>query len=429
MARVLFATQPITGHVLPAVPIVRELVRRGNEVLWYVGEKFRATVERAGARFAPYVEAKDYDDADYDVAFPGRSALSGLDQIKFDFVHVFMRQIAPQHRDLAAVLERFPADVVLGDPSLLAPFTLHEQGGPVHGVYNITVLGIRGIDVAPFGLGLWPNGSFLGRLRNQALYALASNVIFRTVSQEMNAGATAVGGKPRKFEGVLLSPYLFLAPTVPSFEYPRTDLPPQVHFVGPLVPSTPEGFTPPAWWPEVTTNKKKKVVLVTQGTVATKSEDLIAPTLRGLADADVLVIAAGADREKLGDVPANARVESFVPFAALMPHVDVYVTNGGYGGVSTALSHGVPVVSGGATEDKPEVGNRIAFAGVGINLRTATPAPGAVRSAVDTVLADTRYRERAQALAKECAKHDGPGLSADRIEQLARTKQPVLRAS
>ncbi len=34
MARFLIATQPITGHILPALPIVRTLVQRGHEVRW-----------------------------------------------------------------------------------------------------------------------------------------------------------------------------------------------------------------------------------------------------------------------------------------------------------------------------------------------------------------------------------------------------------
>src|SRR5262245_35467523 len=85
MARFIFATQPITGHVLPAQLIVRALVARGHEVVGYVGKKFRARAEAAGATFAPYQQAYDYDDSDYDAAFPGRAALKGLDQIKFDF--------------------------------------------------------------------------------------------------------------------------------------------------------------------------------------------------------------------------------------------------------------------------------------------------------------------------------------------------------
>jgi hypothetical protein len=47
--------------------------------------------------------------------------------------------------------------------------------------------------------------------------------------------------------------------------------------------------------------------------------------------------------------------------------------HGGYGGVQYALSNGVPLIVGGATEDKPEVAARLRWAGVGIDLGIGKP--------------------------------------------------------
>ncbi len=431
MARFLFATQPITGHVLPALPLVRALVERGHEVAWYAGARFRERIEATGAQFAPYQSAYDYDDRDYDAAFPGRSALKGLDQIRFDFIHLFMKQIEPQHRDLARVQAGFAADVTVGDPSIAATFTLHELGGPPNAVYNITCLGIKGRDVAPFGLGLLPSSSPLGRMRNQLLGELASRVIFKAVSNELGKQRRALGLAPHRFEGVLLSKYLLLEPSVPAFEYPRSDLPPQVHYIGALLPEPPAGFTPPAWWPEVV-QKQRPVVLVTQGTVATNSAELIRPTLQGLANEAVLVIAAGVtDAAQLGldHLPDNARVEGFVPFKLLMPYVDLFITNGGFGGVQHALAHGTPIIVAGTTEDKPEVANRVAYSGVGINLRTNRPTPEQVRDGARRVLHDRRYREAARRVANDLAQHDAAQTGATLLERLAVSRQPVHRSA
>ena len=49
----------------------------------------------------------------------------------------------------------------------------------------------------------------------------------------------------------LMSPYLHLQGTTPAFEFPYTDLPPQVHFVGPMLPPMPANWQPPAWWGEL----------------------------------------------------------------------------------------------------------------------------------------------------------------------------------
>ena len=428
MARLLIATQPITGHVLPALPLARELTRRGHDTRWYSGRKFEEAIRSTGARFVPYDAAYDYDDSDFDVAFPGRARLSGLDQIRFDFVNLFVNQVVPQHRDIERILAEFPAEAVVADTSVGAASSINEKGGPPFAVLNISCLGLKSRDTAPFGLGLEPSYSPPGRLRNRVLQLLASDVIFRKVSKALTQQRANLGLPPMKFEGPFPSPYLYLEPTVPSFEYPRTDMPPQVHFIGALLPETPADFEPPSWWEEVI-HKTRPVVLVTQGTAATNAQHLISPTLTALASENVLVIAAGVKGELSTDidmVPANARLETFVPFHALLPHVDLYVTNGGFGGVHHALANGVPIVCGGTTEDKPEICNRVAFSGVGINLKTNKPTSEQVHKAARRVLTEPSFRQRARRLQAELALHDAPSEAASLLERLADTQRPVV---
>jgi UDP:flavonoid glycosyltransferase YjiC (YdhE family) len=429
VARFAVATQPITGHVLPVGPVVAALVAAGHEVAWYTGRKFRREAEAAGARFVPFTEAYDYDDADLDAAFPERSALRGLAQLRYDFRKVFIEQAGPQHRDLQALLRDFPADVLVGDPSVVAVATVEEVGGPPSATANVTCLGIPGREVAPFGLGLLPSGSAVGRLRNRALELAAPNVVFREASRVLAGQCRSVGAAPRKFTGVVVSPNLFLQPSVPEFEYPRPDLPPQVHYVGALLPEAAADAPRPTWWAELVAHRRP-AVLVTQGTIATRLDELVAPAVTGLAADDVLVVAAGvADPAALGPASSapNLRTAAFVPFADVMPHVDAFVTNGGYGGVQFALRHGVPIVVAGTTEDKPEIANRVAYSGAGINLRTATPTSGQVADAARSVLGDPRYRAGAGTVAAALARHDGPREAVRLLERLAATRAPVYR--
>jgi UDP:flavonoid glycosyltransferase YjiC (YdhE family) len=263
------------------------------------------------------------------------------------------------------------------------------------------------------------------------LYWLVSHVLFRAVSTELTRQWVVLGLRPAKFVGVATSPYLMIQPTVAAFEYRLSDLPPQVHFVGALLPDPPTTFNPPAWWAELM-HKDYPVILVTQGTIATNPRDLFTLTLVGVADEDVQVIAAGVtDMAALGvaPLPANARVESFLPFKPLLPHVDVYVTNGGYGGVQFALANGVPIVIGGTTGDKPEIAGRVIYSGVGVNLKTSTPRPEQVRSAVLEVLHNPVYGQRAQQIQTELAQYDTPLAAAALLERLAATGQPVVRSA
>ena len=137
------------------------------------------------------------------------------------------------------------------------------------------------------------------------------------------------------------------------------------------------------------------------------------PTIRGLADRDVLVVATTGGRDTAwieAQLPENARVAEFLPYDALFEKVDVFVTNGGYGGVHYALAHGVPIVVAGMTEDKAEVSARVEWSGIGMNLRTNTPTPAKVAAAVDRVLADRPTRPRARLAAEIAAAPGAAGI-------------------
>jgi UDP:flavonoid glycosyltransferase YjiC (YdhE family) len=217
--------------------------------------------------------------------------------------------------------------------------------------------------------------------------------------------------------------------SVPGFEYPRSDLPANVHFIGMMPAQAPHGWTPPAWWGDL--DGGRPLLHVTQGTVANASPELIGPALEGLAGEDVLVVVSTGGRPVeelgLGKLPANARVGTFLSYPRLLPRTAAMVTNGGYGGVQTALSYGVPLAVAGTTEDKPEVAARVAWPGAGVNLKTAAPTPAQIRDAVGILLEDQRYRARAQALQAEYARYDALTLGAELLERLAATGRPVLR--
>ncbi|WP_412030066.1 glycosyltransferase [Deinococcus yunweiensis] len=417
MARILIASQPIAGHLLPLLPVAQELAARGHELRWYTGRRYAARVRAVGATFEPFTLARDFDDRAFGVAFPGRDARSGLRQVQFDTQHIFVGQLLAQVRDLQALNREWPWDVTLAEQTLSAALLLEELGGPPCALLGVLPLGIRSRDAAPFGPGLPPMRGPLGRLRNAALHRLIPPVVFGAADRDLRAVCRTLGLPPRPFEPPT-PPTLLLQASVPGFEYALGDRPPQVRFIGALTPPAPSGLTRPAWWADVT-RRDRSVIVVTQGTLATDSRDLILPTLRALSDQDVLVVAAGVrDPAALGTLPANARTAPFLPFGELLPHARVFVTNGGYGGVQQALSHGVPVLSAGTTEDKLEVGRRVQVAGVGVRLGTRWPRPDTVRDGVRRLLRQPEFTRRAVALQTEFRAHDAPREAADHLEHL-----------
>jgi MGT family glycosyltransferase len=433
MARILVASVPAAGHVQPLLPLARALIARGHELRWYTGQKFRGAVEASGARFVGFEHATDFDDAHFDDAFPGRSAKRGLARLKFDMVRVFIDNAPGQLRDIEAISRGWPFDVVLSEPGLIGAIFYSERTGVPCSVLGVLPMVASSVDTAPWGLGLAPGSSALHRVRNRALNALVQHVVFGEVQRHWNAIRASVGLPPTGWwMNVISRASVYMQPSIAEFEYPRRDLPANVRFIGMLPAEPPAGWVAPEFWPEL--DGRRPVVHVTQGTVANEKPELIAPALEGLAGEDVLVVVSTGKRAVeslgLGSLPANARVATFLSYPELLPKTAVMLTNGGYGGVQIALSHGVPLVVAGTSEDKPEVAARVAWAGAGVNLRTSTPKPHAIRRAVRTVLRDPGYRARARALARRYREHDALASAIALVEEsAARRPQAWTEAS
>ena len=188
--------------------------------------------------------------------------------MKWDLKHIFLDAIPAQVAALRRILREFPADAVLADPGFYSMGGLFEAGDPPYATYGISALTLTSRDTAPVDTALPPDASSLGHLRNRMLAALFQAVAVSRCQCPWQSRARRLGFPP--FPGSILdafSPYLYLHSSTPAFEYPRSDLPPQVHFIGPLLPEAPRDFAPPDWWPDI--GADKPVVLVNQGTIAT----------------------------------------------------------------------------------------------------------------------------------------------------------------
>ena len=401
--------------------VVRALVVRGHDVIWYGASKFRLAIEKSGAEFVAMHTSLDWDDAQIEKALPALQNQRGLARVKAQLIHMFILPMEKQLRDLEALVQQHAPDVVLADSAHLGAALVSETQRVPWATLGISALVVPSMDTAPFGLGWRPSASRLGRWRNRFLNWLVFRCMFRTVNQAYQRGRQAAGLPSRRSYFESLSPYLYLQPTVPAFEYPRADLAAQIRFIGPLMPQpSANDVALPPWWPEVEAAHRRgmPVVMITQGTLATDSSELIVPALRGLAAHNIVVIVTTTQQLAPADVPTNAKIAMFIPYHVAMPLLAAVVTNGGYGGVQMALRHGVPLVVAGGSEEKPEIAARVAWCGAGINLRTGRPTPATVAAAVTEVLRDARYKTRAAKIAQQMQHHDAPNEAATLLEQL-----------
>ena len=410
--KILMAATPAVGHLDPLLAIGRTIRERGDDVVLTTASWLEPKVARAGFRFQPLRRGADLDLRRITEFAPEMATLpAGPERAIYSFCKFFLDPIPEQFETLRALIEDERPDAVIVDQTFFGSTPLYKsgEGRPPLVTVGVSFLPLERPDGAPPFSGKPPAADEHTCQQYAELWNAHQEGFNRPIRAYANRVLATIGC-PR-FQASLMHERVmqcdaYLLPTVPAFEYDFFAIPDHVHFIGAL-PPPPSAAPLPRWWADL--DGQRRVVLVTQGTVA--NDDLgrlVAPALSALGgDAGILALATtgGRPTDQMAP-PPNARVESFLPFAELMPLIDLLVTNGGYGSVSMALAAGVPVVVAGTSEDKAEVAARVAWSGTGVNLATDTPTPDALRQAVSTVLGDDGYRDRARMLAEGFAKYD-----------------------
>jgi MGT family glycosyltransferase len=196
--------------------------------------------------------------------------------------------------------------------------------------------------------------------------------------------------------------------TAEPFEYPRRDWPSNVVLVGPRAWDPPA--EPPRWLQEI----DRPVVLVTTSSGFQDDHRLVQVAVQALADEPVAVVATlPAGDPAAMRVPANARVERFVPHGLVLDRAACAVTHGGMGATQKALAHAVPVCAVPFGRDQLEVARRVEVAGAGTRLPARRLRPDRLLAKVREAI---QLREGARRIQQAFTATGGPSAAADAFE-------------
>lgn len=370
----------VGSHLNAVLPITQNIVSQGYDTYFLAPTARRHVIEATGAKFIPLSGAADFTEEDLGSLGPGKteSEKTGPEGLVYDLIHFFINPLPAHYEGIQRALRDFKdkdasRPVVMLTEAGFAGAMCVKLGAPgltPAGLISIGIapLPLSSVDTAPFGPGLPPDSSPAGRERNAAMnkhlletFLKAPQVAFQNALKAVGATVT-----PDSFlDAAVHLPDRYLQLCHPALEYPRSDAPSNIVFAGSLPTiETGEWVARPAWWDDVAINSEsKRIVFVSQGTIKIDYNDLIIPTIEAFRDdPDVLLVVAlgvrGSSIPSETVIPPNCRVMDYIPFEEILAHTTVYVTNGGYGGVQKAISAGVPMVIGGASEDKPEVAGR-----------------------------------------------------------------------
>jgi MGT family glycosyltransferase len=413
MTTFLAYTSPAAGHLFPLVPGLLELCRRGHSVHVRTDPALVAGLRRAGLVAEP---------VDPRIAAIRPGGEDGRNGLRAGY-RALLERGALDGPDLERALAETGAEALLVDALAYGAGVAAERSGVPWTLTLPSLLPLPGAGIPPYGLGLAPARGPLGALRDRLGWALVERAYARAMLPRLNELRAGAGLSPLASPvAVFDAPDRVLVLTGAPLEYPRTDLPPHVSFLGATSWDPPDAVPGgPAYLEE----PGDPWVLVTCSTDYQGDEQLAAVAIEALREEPVRVLVTIADAAHAARLAsaANARVERFVAHGPVLERAAAVVCHGGMGIVQKALTASVPVVAVPYGRDQPEVGRRLRQCGAGRVVSRRRLRPDRLRSAVREAIAD---RAGAAAAGAELGAGDPPGAFADHCEELAGAPRAVL---
>ncbi|HBE41550.1 MAG TPA: glycosyl transferase [Bacteroidales bacterium] len=396
---------PMDGHFNPLTGIAMHFKAKGHDVRWYCSQTYEEKLQKLGIPLYSYKRARDVNSQNIHILYPEFSELKGIKKLKFDFEKIFLENIENHYIDIKEIYEtEFEFDLFFCDSAFYALQIINEKiGKPVCVVNPGPMLEISR-DTPPNFIGLTPARTIVGKKLHQLMRIFMDKIIF-TDGMKLYNNMRKSQDLP-SYNGSfwdISADYstLFFQSGIPEFEYFRSDLNPKVKFTGALLP-----FKKVSDYRFKYPEKLKlyeKVILISQGTIDNKDQNkLIIPALEALKDKNYLLLVATGnintdELRKKYNLP-NIIIEDFIDFDFILDFTDLYITNGGYGGVILSLSKGIPILTAGITEGKNDINARIRYYKVGIDLKTENPSSDKIRIKTEEMLVNKTFKDNASRL-------------------------------
>lgn len=422
--KILFANFPADGHFNPLTGLAVYLKNLGCDVRWYASGLYADKLEKLNIPHYPFKKALEVRGDNLETLFPERNKIKGqVKKLKFDMINVFILRCAEYYADLLEIQTSFPFELLVADCAFSGiPFVKEKMNIPVVsiGVFPLTE---TSADLPPAGLGMTPSRNLIGRMKQSLLRAITRKLIFggpNRVMWQILDKHNIPHNRESIFDMLITKSTVMLQSGTPGFEYERSDLSRHIHFIGALLPYSASKKRIP--WFDDRLTQYEKIILVTQGTVEKDPEKILVPTLEAFKDSDTLVVVTtgGSKTPELRRrfPHRNIIIEDFIPFGDIMPYADVYITNGGYGGVMLGIENELPLVVAGVHEGKNEINARIGYFDLGINLKTERPKASRIKNAVETVINNKKYKANVIRLAKEFSRYNPAALTANHVAEV-----------
>lgn len=336
----IFFNVPAHGHINPTLPIVNELVKRGETIIYYSTEAFKEKIEKAGAKYKPYSFSLT------------QAPTSGGNFVKLT-------------RMLLKATEEVMSKEMKYIRKLHPDYIIHDSMCP-WGKYIAKHLGIKAINTTStfvfsgettnkadgfrkkilkmaveVGIGqIFDIVSIKRRLKVE--YGVDSKImdLFRN-QEDLNIVFTSLQFQP---DGAKLgNKFVFIGPSI----YDRKDA---------------QDFS-------FENIGDRKLVYISLGTIANERLDFYRECIKAFSKSEfnvLISIGSKVNKKEFGVVPSNIYIENYVPQIEVLKRASLFISHGGMNSVNEALYFGVPLLIFPQQSEQVMVAKRVEELGAGI---------------------------------------------------------------
>ena len=400
MAKYIFFNFPAYGHVNPTLAIVEELIARGEEIVYYLPERFRLTIEATGATFHPYQNT--LFTREHAQAAPPVSPANGDQRIALLPVMMIQEslKVIPQLLESVRVEQ---ADCLIYDSMFL-------WGRIVARTLDIPAVALRPSYAAN------QQSNVFGSVAQRFQLSPERMDILNTTLAQLSA---LCGTPPFDMRSILMHTEPLKIVFLPrAFQPGGETFDEDYLFVGPsLQPHRDESLNFP--FEQLGTHP---LLYISLGTVFNNQIDFYRTCFTAFGDtAWQVVFSVGpyTDRAALPAMAGNFIVAPRVPQLEVLSRANLFISHGGMNSVMESLYYGVPLVVIPQISEQAVTAQRVQELGLGIALDRETVTAERLREAVAQIAHDPSFRTHAQVMQQAIHEAGGYQRATDAIMQFA----------
>ena len=399
MATVYVLGHPAPGHINPNLPLMAELRRRGERVVYFATEPFRAKVEATGAEFRSY---GDHGLFERNLGSGGMlGGMAGLmettERILPGLVEEF-RAARPDYLlvEAHAVWGNLMAQLLeVPTATLCSMFAMNEA-----------LIGAAGLMAHLYGAA--PCGLTLEGLLALGAYFESARRLLSRFGAVSPGIVDFLGNRQR----------LNLVFTAREFQIGGAAFDDSYRFVGPPI----AGRQDCAGFP-MERLAGRAPILISMGTMYNDEAGFYRQCFRAFGDwPDPVVLAVGhrVDRTQLPEPPANFIVREYVSQVALLGAARLFITHGCINSAHEAMLNGVPMVVLPQRADHYVVAGQVEAAGAGVVLDRSLATAERLADAARRALGDPQFRIQSAKMGAILRAAGGHVRAADEIFEFRR---------